>query len=178
MKGMYMLQIYHIHGLIETKIRFNVKWLKRKCHIWKKDLIKEAILSLNYPIYHLDFETFPCPLPRFKGEKPYTQSLFQYSIHIESKPGVCDKDKDNYGFIAKTHDDQRRALVEGMLDIIKPDGGSIMVYNQSFEQTRLKEMAELFPEHKERLLDMVDRLVDLMHFVRGNKKILYQFRYR
>jgi hypothetical protein len=31
-------------------------------------------------------------------------------------------------------------------------------------------MAELFPEHKERLLDMVDRLVDLMHFVRGNKK--------
>ena len=136
----------------------------------KKKLIKEAIISLNYPIYHLDFETFPCPLPRFKGEKPYTQSLFQYSIHIEHEPGVCDKDLDNYGFIAKTHDDQRRALVEGMLDIIKPDGGSIMVYNQSFEQTRLKEMAELFPEHKERLLDMVDRLVDLMHFVRGNKK--------
>lgn len=136
----------------------------------EKHKIKAAIESLRYPIYHLDFETFPCPLPRFKGETPYTQSLFQYSIHIEHKPGICDKDHDNYGFIAKTHDDLRRELVETMLDIIKDDGGSIMVYNQSFEQTRLKEMAKLFPEHQERLLDMVDRLVDLMDFVKGNKK--------
>lgn len=137
-----------------------------------KDLkkIKAAIDSLNYPIYHLDFETFPCPLPRFKGETPYTQSLFQYSIHVEHEPSVCHKDDDNYGFIAKTHDDLRRELVESMLDIIKADGGSIMVYNQSFEQTRLKEMAILFPEHQIRLLDMVDRLVDLMDFVKGNKK--------
>ena len=59
----------------------------------RKDKIKLAIDSLNYPIYHLDFETFPCPLPRFKGETPYTQSLFQYSIHIEKEPGVCDKDR-------------------------------------------------------------------------------------
>lgn len=132
--------------------------------------IKAAIESLSYPIYHLDFETFPCPLPRFKGETPYTQSLFQYSIHIEHKPGICDKDKDNFGFIAKTHDDLRRELIETMLDVIKDDGGSIMVYNQSFEQTRLKEMAQLFPEHENRLLNMVDRLVDLMDFVKGNKK--------
>lgn len=136
----------------------------------EKQKIKAAIESLNYPIYHLDFETFPCPLPRFKGETPYTQSLFQYSIHVEHKPGVCDKDKDNYGFIAATHDDLRRELVELMLSVIKDDGGSIMVYNQSFEQTRLKEMAKLFPEHANRLLNMVDRLVDLMDFVKGNKK--------
>lgn len=136
----------------------------------RKDKIKLAIDSLNYPIYHLDFETFPCPLPRFKGETPYTQSLFQYSIHIEKEPGVCDKDLDNYGYIAKTHDDLRRDLVESMLDIIKDDGGSIMVYNQSFEQTRLKEMAILFPEYKQRLEDMILRLVDLMHFLKGNKK--------
>ena len=140
--------------------------------------IKLAIESIRYPIYHLDFETFPCPLPRFKGEKPYTQSLFQYSIHIEHRPGVCDKDKDNYGYIAKTHDDLRRELVESMLDVIKDDGGSIMVYNQSFEQTRLKEMAEIFPEHKERLLDMVDRLVDLMYFLRGNAKFFKALGYQ
>lgn len=136
----------------------------------RKDKIKLAINSLNYPIYHLDFETFPCPLPRFSGETPYTQSLFQYSIHIEHKPGICDKDLDNYGYIAKTHNDLRRELVEKMLDIIKDDGGSIMVYNQSFEQTRLKEMAILFPEYKDRLEDMILRLVDLMHFLKGNKK--------
>ena len=58
-----------------------------------------------------------------------------------------------------------------MIETIKPDGGSIMVYNQSFEQTRLKEMAKLFPQYRERLLDMVDRLFDLMYLLRGNTKL-------
>ena len=141
---------------------------------FNKEKIKAAIESLSYPIYHLDFESFPCPLPRFKGEKPYAQSLFQYSIHVEKRPGVCDKDQDNYSFIATTHQDERRALVEGLLDVIKPDGGSVMAYNISFEKTRIKEMAQIFPEHSKRLLDIADRLVDLMYFLRGNKKLFEQ----
>ena len=91
--------------------------------------IRTGISSLRYPIYHLDFETFPCPLPRFKGEVPYAQSLFQFSIHIEHAPGVCDKDKDNVSYIATKHEDLREELIIKMLDVIKPDGGSIMVYN-------------------------------------------------
>lgn len=160
-----------------------VEWLNREDNVIQRNVIEThipfmvkhkidaGISALRYPIYHLDFETFPCPLPRFKGEKPYTQSLFQYSIHIEHTPGVCDKDKDNFGFIATKHTDLRRELVESMLDVIKADGGSIMVYNQSFEQTRLKEMAILFPEYKERLYDMIDRLFDLMHLLKGNQRL-------
>ncbi|HRX44762.1 MAG TPA: DUF2779 domain-containing protein, partial [Acholeplasmataceae bacterium] len=159
------------------------EWLKRENNKIQRNVIESGepfyhvskiragIKSLKYPIYHLDFETFPCPLPRFKGEVPYTQSLFQYSIHIEHEPGVCDKDKDNYSYIATSHHDLRRELVENMLDVIKPDGGSIMVYNQSFEQTRLKEMAVIFPEYRERLINMVDRLFDLMYLLRGNSKL-------
>jgi hypothetical protein len=160
-----------------------VEWLNREDNVIQRKVIEThvpyvakhkidaGINALIYPIYHLDFETFPCPLPRFKGEKPYTQSLFQYSIHVEHQPGVCDKDSDNHGFIATKHTDLRRELVESMLDVIKQDGGSIMVYNQSFEQTRLKEMAVLFPEHKERLYDMIDRLFDLMHLLKGNQRL-------
>lgn len=159
------------------------EWLNRKNNQIQRDVIegdgpfmdkekiKAAIQSLKYPIYHLDFETFPCPLPRFKGEKPYSQSLFQYSIHIEHEPGVCHKEEDNYSFVATTHDDLRLALVEAMLDVIKDDDGSIMAYNISFEKTRLKEMAEIYPQHRERLHRMMDRLVDLMYFLRGNKKL-------
>ena len=44
--------------------------------------IRDGINSISYPIYHLDFETFPSPLPRFRGEKCYTQSVFQFSLHI------------------------------------------------------------------------------------------------
>ena len=41
-----------------------------------KEKIRKALSIIEYPIYHLDFETFPCPLPRFKGEFPYIQSPF------------------------------------------------------------------------------------------------------
>ena len=44
-----------------------------------KNKIIDGLKQLKYPIYHLDFETFPCPLPRYSGEKPYTQSVFQFS---------------------------------------------------------------------------------------------------
>ncbi|MDD3067735.1 MAG: DUF2779 domain-containing protein [Acholeplasmataceae bacterium] len=137
--------------------------------------IKKGIESLQYPIYHLDFESFPCPLPRFRGETPYSQSLFQYSIHIEKEPGVCDKNLDNYSFISYVHEDQRELLIQNMLDVVKDDGGSILVYNQSFEKTRLKELAEIFPKYQKRLLEMNDRVFDLMHLLRGNKKLYEAF---
>ncbi len=127
--------------------------------------IKKGIEALKYPIYHLDFESFPCPLPRFKGEKPYSQSLFQYSIHIEKEPGNCDKDLDNFSFISTIHQDQREILVQNMLDVIKDDGGSILVYNQSFEKTRLKELAEIYPKYRNQLLNMNERIFDLMHLL-------------
>ncbi|MCK5388354.1 MAG: DUF2779 domain-containing protein, partial [Candidatus Izimaplasma sp.] len=58
----------------------------KKIHL-DEGKIRSAIDVIQYPIYHLDFESFPCPLPRFLGEKPYTQSLFQFSLHIERVPG-------------------------------------------------------------------------------------------
>jgi len=117
---------------------------------YRKDKIKLGIDALVYPLYHLDFESFPSPLPRFFGEKAYSQSLFQFSIHIEHHPGVSDKEKDNHAFLAHSHTDEREALVQALLDVIKDDGGSVVVYNQSFEQTRLLELATLFPQYRDR----------------------------
>lgn len=132
--------------------------------------IKDGIKQLKYPIYHLDFESFNAPLPRFRGETPYCQSVFQFSIHIETSPGKCDKDLDHYGYLAKDKRDNRRELVEKMLDIIKDDGGSILVYNISFERTRLQEFQLYFPEYKDRLENIINRLFDLLHIVKNNKK--------
>lgn len=158
-------------------------WLKRENNIIQRRVIedqipyynhrkiREGILELRYPIYHLDFESFPCPLPRFKGEGPYMQSLFQFSIHVEHKPNVCDKDLDNYAFLATDHSDHREALIQKMIDVIKPDGGSVLVYNIAFEKTRIHELARLFPAYKDRLIDIADRLFDLMDIVKGNTKL-------
>ena len=40
--------------------------------------------------------------------------------------------------------------------------GSIIVFNQSFEITRLKELAEAFPEYKEWADSVIKRIVDLL----------------
>jgi len=51
--------------------------------------ITDGLSVLKFPIYHLDFESFPCPLPRYHGEKPYTQSVFQYSLHVQEGYKDC-----------------------------------------------------------------------------------------
>ena len=60
-----------------------------------KGKIKVGIDQIKYPIYYLDFESFPCPLPRYKHEKPYQQSLFQFSLHVEYEGKKLDENKDN-----------------------------------------------------------------------------------
>ncbi len=136
-----------------------------------RDKIRSSIDLIKYPIYHLDFESFPCPLPRFKGERPYMQSLFQFSLHIEKTPGVCDKERDHYEFLAYNMTDLREELVEKLCHLIKDDGGSVLVFNQAFEKTRIKELAEFFPQYSEKLLKINERLFDLMHIVKTNSKL-------
>ena len=133
--------------------------------------MEAAIETLTYPLYHLDFESFPCPFPRFKGEKAYDQSLFQFSLHIEREPGVCDKEKDHYEFLSKNHNDNRRELVEKLVEHIKQDGGSVVVFNETFEKTRIKELAKLYPEYSEQLADINNRLFDLLYVVKTNTKL-------
>ncbi len=134
--------------------------------------IKDGIKQITYPLYHLDFETFPCPLPRYKGERPYTQSVFQFSLHIEKEPGVCDKVKDHYGYLAPDHLDHRLDLIKYMCELI-PDDKMVLVYNDSFEKSRLKELAYIFPEYRDKLLKIRDNVFDLMNIVK-TKTSLYE----
>ena len=137
-----------------------------------KNKIKDGIKQITYPLYHLDFETFPCPLPRYKGERPYTQSVFQFSLHIEKEPGVCDKVKDHYGYLAPDHLDHRLDLIKYMCELI-PDDKMVLVYNDSFEKSRLKELAYIFPEYRDKLLKIRDNVFDLMNIVK-TKTSLYE----
>ncbi len=165
------------------------EWLHRRNNQIQRDVaitkkvyvderkIKDAINTIKYPIYHLDFESFPCPLPRFKGEKAYMQSLFQFSLHIENCPGDCDKEIDHYEYLAKDHSDNRLELVENLCKYIGDDDGSVMVYNEAFEKTRIKELAKFYPQFSEKLLNINERLFDLLHVVKTNTKLFESLGY-
>lgn len=148
--------------------------IQRNCICNNRDYFDEnkianEINKLEYPIYHLDFEAFQSPIPRFNGEKPYTQSVFQYSIHIERSIGVCDRIKDNYYYLPKDFLDHRKDLIENMIKTIDlSKGGTVMVYNAAFEKTRIKELIDIFPEYKNELENINKHMYDLMDIVRGS----------
>jgi len=159
-------------------------WLKSENHLIQRDYYdngKEYIdkdkmqfwlNQLEYPIYHFDFETFPCPLPRFCGENPYRQSVFEFSLHIEREPGICDKEKDNFIFLNnKNSDDERRNLVEAIISHFEfnNDGtlhGTMLAQNTGFEIGRLEELAILFPEYGDKLRAICNKSADLIHLLK------------
>lgn len=142
-----------------------------------KDKMQYWFDQLEYPIYHFDFETFACPLPRFRGEEPYRQSVFEFSLHIESEPGVCDKEEDNFIFLnEECFADERKALTEAIIDHFdfNEDGtlkGTMLAQNTSFEVGRLKELSKLFPEYSDKLLAICKKSADLLHLLRNNREM-------
>ena len=121
-----------------------------------KEHIKHFLKSLNYPLYHFDFETFQTAVPIFNNSKPWQQIPFQYSVHIEQEDGSVEHKE----FLAESDDDPRIEMLKQMKKDL--DGtGDIIVFNKSFEITRLKEMAEDFPEHKDWIDDVIPRIIDL-----------------
>ena len=155
------------HEIQRDSLRFNRPYIDT-------EKIRAGLNALEYPIYHLDFETMPCPMPRFRGEKPYIQSPFEFSLHIEHAPGVCDKEKDNYIFLAKTFDnDEREELVKALCKYIDPDKGTLFAQNVAFEKGRIKELATIFPEYREKLMKMYNRGFDLLWLV-NTKTELYE----
>lgn len=136
------------------------------------DRIKLALNEIRYPIYHLDFESYNCPLPRFKGERPYDQSLFQYSLHIEREPGVCDIVENHSEFLAKDHNDHRLELTEQLInDIDLSHGGCVMVYNKAFEMTRIKELMSFYPKYRKQLENINNHIYDLLEVLKGSSSL-------
>ena len=132
--------------------------------------------QLEYPIYHFDFEGFPCPLPRFNGETPYRQSVFEFSLHIEREPGNCDKEKDNFIFLNNEYlDDERKELAKAIIDHFEfnEDGslkGTMLAQFTAYEKGRLEELANLYPEYRAKLLAIRDKSADLLDLLRTNKE--------
>jgi hypothetical protein len=109
----------------------------------------------EFPIIHLDFESCNLGIPRWLGTKPYEQIPFQFSAHIQPKGG----DIEHVEFLDLSGDDPRSSCAAALAQL--PQSGTVVAWHASFERSRLKELAEQFPEHKAKLMSLADRLVDL-----------------
>ena len=124
-----------------------------------KENIKLFLEQLNYPLYHLDFETFGSAVPVYDNSRPYQQLVFQYSLH---KQETKDGEYNHSEFLAETNKgDQRVELIKQMINDCGEEG-NILAYNIGFERGKINDLAEQFPEFAEPLYKLVDRLKDLM----------------
>ena len=136
----------------------------------KKDNIRDFLSTLSYPLYFLDFEIMQPVIPQYAGTKPYAQIPFQYSLYyIEAEGGEL-KHKE---FLAESGTDPRRKLAEQLCRDI-PMNVCVTAYNKAFECTRLKELAETFPDLTEHLLNIKSNIVGLLvPFQSGYGRLLF-----
>ena len=123
-----------------------------------KNGIQDFLDTLSYPIYFLDFETMQPVIPEYVGTHPYAQIPFQYSLHYIEYEGGPLLHKE---FLAESGTDPRRAIAEQLCADI-PMNVCVTAYNKAFECTRLKELAEFFPDLAEHLLNIKENIIDLL----------------
>jgi hypothetical protein len=90
------------------------------------------------------------------------QIPFQYSLHILHEDGTLEHKE----FLGDENSDPRNDLIDQMLNDITPTG-SIVAFNQSFEMSRIKELATFNQNKKDELLALNERFVDLIVPFRG-----------
>jgi hypothetical protein len=123
--------------------------------------------KLEYPLYYLDYETAMSPVPVHEGAGPFQQIPFQFSLHVQEQPGGPLK---HYAYIHKDASDPREDFAKELIRVCG-DKGSVIVYFQTFEEGRNKELAAHFPQYADALNAISARMVDL--FVPFSNRWLY-----
>ena len=123
-----------------------------------KASIREFLKDLSYPLYFLDFETFQPVIPLFDDSRPYQQIPFMYSLHWLEKEG---DDLHHTISLAYPGRDPRRIIAEDLCHDI-PKGVCTLAYSMGFEKGRIRELAGLYPDLADHLMDIHDNMKDLM----------------
>jgi len=119
--------------------------------------IREELSGLKFPLYFFDYETFPSAIPVFNGYSPYQQIPFQFSIHILREMGA---ELEHVEYL-------QTAFVEPSEDVaalLKKHvvGGTVIVWNKTFELKRNIEIGMRLPHHAAFFEQMNNSVYDLM----------------
>jgi len=126
--------------------------------IIKESEILKDLEKLKYPLYFLDYETFPTAIPVFDGCYPYQQVPFQYSLHVLESP---DSELQHFEFLQMDFLNPMTDIAQSLREKIG-DTGSVIVWNKKFEKKCNEDLAEANPHLSEFFITVNNRLYDLM----------------
>ena len=125
--------------------------------------MKSSYEQVKYPLYFLDYETFSSAIPLIDGVKPYAHIPFQFSLHIIPSEGS--EELNHFEYLADGAELPIK-MIEDMQNCIGSTG-SLVSWHKSFENTRNKEMARLYPDKLDFLNDISNRMIDLEDIFKG-----------
>ena len=117
--------------------------------------LRELVRSLDFPRYYLDFETIGPAVPIFAGTRPFEALPFQWSCHIEKRPGAIAHAE----FLDLGAEPPMRRLAESLLTALGMTG-PIVVYTP-YERRVLRELAARYADLAAPLAAVAERIVDL-----------------
>ena len=129
--------------------------------IYTGESLREELDGITWPCYYLDFETVASVLPLYEGHGCHQQILTQFSLQSRTS---LDAKLEHDDYLADASKDCQRELAENLVAALG-DEGAIFVYS-SFEKTRIKGLAKLYPDLAGALDSIVERLVDFLAVVK------------
>lgn len=171
------MSIFHLHEVPEDIQLSDIQKNQLDTHLSGKvirsiDEIREELVKLVFPLYFLDYETFPAAIPRFNGFSPYQQIPFQYSLHVLEAPGG---ELEHVQFLFTESGDPSRDLAESLQQNIGATG-SVIVWNKSFECGINEALGGRVLLKKAFLQSVNDRVFDLMDIFKKQYFVHKDFR--
>ncbi len=149
---------------INEKQRVQIENTKNGTKYIDKEAISDFLKQINYPVFFLDFETFASPIPLIENTRPYQSIPFQFSLHVLRK---LKGDLEHHFFLADGISDPRPALLASLREWFgfgksnKSFRGSVIVYDESFEHSILRDLVVFDTGHASWLFKIAARIVDL-----------------
>jgi hypothetical protein len=116
----------------------------------------------GFPAYFLDFETIQFAVPIWKRTRPYQQIPFQFSLHRFDNNETLS----HTAFLDLSGDDPSEPLSNALIAACG-DKGPVLVYSAGFEKSRIRELAERYPDLTHPLTLLNARIVDLLPVARN-----------
>jgi hypothetical protein len=140
-----------------------VQAVKEQRPIYDKRALREELDQLVFPLWFLDYESYLSAIPLWDKTKPQQQNIFQYSLHKLEKP---DGELEHFEYLHMHQDEPAKWLLEQLSKELGKTG-SVLVWNKTFEITRNKEMARMYPEYADFLLNLNERIYDLADSIKN-----------
>jgi hypothetical protein len=149
---------------INEKQKLQIEHTKNGTKYINKSAITNFLKQVSYPVFFLDFETFASPIPLIESTKPYQIIPFQFSLHVLRKPeGAIE----HHCFLSDGRSDPRPALLANLRNVFgfaknhKSFKGTVIVYDESFEHSILRDLVVFDTTHANWIFKVAGRIVDL-----------------